>query len=240
MGEAREHSQERRRELLQKVPLFSGLAPERLEALVDATSTKRLAAREPLFHQDDPAAQVYVVASGRLKVVATSKEGDDVLLAILDEGEVVGELPMLTGGRRTASVVALEPCELLALARRDFLRFLREQPEAAIELMVVLAERLVRISEFAEDTLFLALPARLAKKLLHLAERFGTESAGGGVRIGLRLSQSELADLVGATRESVNKQLRTWSGDGILRVERGELTILDTARLEHYAGLVAR
>ncbi|MEB2343819.1 MAG: Crp/Fnr family transcriptional regulator [Deltaproteobacteria bacterium] len=239
MGEAREHSQERRRELLQKVPLFSGLAPERLEALAGATTTRRLASREPLFHRGDAAAQVYVVASGRLKVVATSKEGGDMVLAILDEGEVVGELPMLTGGRRTASVVALEPCELVALARRDFLRFLREQPEAAVELLVVLAERLVRISEFAEDTLFLAVPARLAKKLLHLAERFGSE-AGSGVRIGLRLSQSELADLVGTTRESVNKQLRAWSGDGILRMERGELTILDPARLEHFAGLVAR
>jgi CRP-like cAMP-binding protein len=229
-------AQERRRELLQKVPLFSGLAPERLEVLVGATTTRRLASREELFHKGDPAAQVYVVASGRLKVVTTSVDGDEVLFAIVDEGEVVGELPMLTGGHRTASVVALEPCELLALARRDFLRFLREQPEAAIELMVVLAERLVRISEFAEDALFLALPARLAKKLLHLAERYGEES-GQGTRIDLRLSQGELADLVGTTRESVNKQIRAWTEDGIVRMERGEVTILDADRLGHFAGL---
>lgn len=230
--------QERRRGLLQKVPLFSGLGPERLEALVVATTTRRLAAREELFHKGDAAAQVYVVASGRLKVVSTSAEGDEVLLAILDEGEVVGELPMLTGGRRTASVAALEPCELLALARRDFLRFLREQPEAAIELMVVLAERLVRITEFAEDTLFLALPARLAKKLLHLAERYG-EQGPRGTRIDLRLSQGELAELVGTTRESVNKQIRAWTGDGIVQMERGEVTILDPDRLERFAGLAA-
>lgn len=229
---------ERRRDLLQKVPLFAGLAPERLEALAEVTTTKRLRAREELFHKGDPAAQVYVVASGRLKVVTTSSEGDEVLFAILDEGEVVGELPMLTGGHRTASVVALEPCEMLVLSRRDFLRFLREQPEAAIELMVVLAERLVRISEFAEDALFLALPARLAKKLLHLAERYGEEAAPG-TRIGLRLSQGELADLVGTTRESVNKQIRAWTEDGVLRMERGEVTILDADRLERFAGLVA-
>ena len=229
---------ERRRGLLQKVALFSGLAPERLEALTEVTTTKRLAAREELFHKGDAAAQVYVVASGRLKVVTTSSEGDEVLFAILDEGEVVGELPMLTGGRRTASVVALEPCELLALARRDFLRFLREQPEAAVELMVVLAERLVRISEFAEDALFLALPARLAKKLLHLAERYGVDG-GEGTRIDLRLSQGELADLVGTTRESVNKQIRAWTEDGVLRMERGEVTILDAERLERLAGFVA-
>jgi CRP/FNR family cyclic AMP-dependent transcriptional regulator len=229
-------TRDRRLALLQKVPLFAGLAAERLEALTEVTTTKRLAAREELFHKGDEAAQVYVVASGRLKVVTTSVEGDDVLFAILDEGEVVGELPMLTGGRRTASVVALEPCELLTLARRDFLRFLRDQPEGAIELLVVLAERLVRVSEFAEDTLFLALPARLAKKLLHLAERYGAEGAGG-TRIDLRLSQGELADLVGTTRESVNKQIRAWTEDGIVRMDRGEVTILDADRLERFAGL---
>jgi CRP/FNR family transcriptional regulator, cyclic AMP receptor protein len=231
-------AQERRRALLQKVPLFANLAPERLDALVEVTTTRRLAGREELFHKGDPAAQVYVVASGRLKVVTISADGDEVLFAIVDEGEVVGELPMLTGGRRTASVVALEPSELLALARRDFLRFLREQPDAAVELMVVLAERLVRVSEFAEDTLFLALPARLAKKLLHLAERYGVEQ-DSGLRIDLRLSQGELADLVGTTRESVNKQIRAWADDGVLRMERGEVTILDHERLERFAGLVA-
>lgn len=229
---------ERRRGLLQKVPLFSGLAPAQLEALVDATTTRRLGAREELFHKGDEAAQVYVVASGRLKVVTASAEGDEVLLAILDEGEVVGELPLLTGGRRTANVVALEASELLALARRDFLRFLRDRPEAAIELMVVLAERLVRITEFAEDALFLALPARLAKKLLHLADRYG-EAGDGGTRIDLRLSQGELADLVGTTRESVNKQIRAWSEIGIVRMERGEITILDPQRLERFAGLAS-
>jgi CRP/FNR family cyclic AMP-dependent transcriptional regulator len=229
---------ERRRGLLQKVPLFSGLAPDRLEVLVEATTTRRLGAREELFHKGDEAAQVYVVASGRLKVVTTSAGGDEVLLAILDEGEVVGELPLLTGGRRTANVVALEASELLALARRDFLRFLRDRPEAAIELMVVLAERLVRITEFAEDALFLALPARLAKKLLHLADRYG-EAGAGGTRIDLRLSQGELADLVGTTRESINKQIRAWSETGIVRMERGEITILDAGRLERFAGLAS-
>lgn len=228
-------AQDRRRQLLRKVPLFAGLAAEQIEALVDATTTRRLAAREELFHKGDPAAQVYVVASGRLKVVSASAGGDEVLLAILDEGEVVGELPMLTGGTRTASVVALEACELLALARRDFLRFLRDRPEAAVELMVTLAERLVRITEFAEDTLLLGLPGRLAKKLVHLAERYGAPDPDG-VRIGLQLSQGELAELVGTTRESVNKQIRAWSRAGIVRMERGQVTILDAQRLERFAG----
>jgi CRP-like cAMP-binding protein len=231
-------TQERRRELLGKVPLFAGLAPERLAALSQVATTRRLAPREELFHKGDPASQVYVVASGRLKVATTSAEGDEVLFAIMDEGEVVGDLPMLTGGRRTASVVALEDCELLAIARRDFLRYLREHPEAAIELMVVLAERLVRISEFAEDVLFLSLPARLAKKLLHLGERYGAEIPEG-TRIGLKLSQGELADLVGTSRESVNKQMQAWRKEGVVSMEQGEITLLDAQRLEQLAGLVA-
>jgi CRP-like cAMP-binding protein len=228
----------RRRELLQKVPLFAGLAEDRLDALTAVTTTRRLAAREELFHKGDPAAQVYVVASGRLKVGSTSSEGDEMLFAILDEGEVVGELPLLTGGRRTASVSALEPCELLVLDRRDFLRFLREQPAAAIELMVVLAERVVRISEFVEDALFLALPARLAKKLLNLCERYGSEAAEG-VRIDLKLSQGELADLVGTSRESVNKQIRAWTDEGVVQMHRGEITVLKPRVLERLAGLVS-
>ena len=228
----------RRRQLVERVPLFARLGPEQLDALAGVATTRRLGAREELFHKGDPAAQVYVVASGRLKVATTSLSGDDVTFNLLGEGEVVGELPLLTGGRRTGTVSALEPSELLVLERRDFLRFLREQPEAASALLVVLAERLVRISEFVEDTIFLKLPARLAKKLLHLAESYGEEGKEGTL-LQLRLSQGELADLVGTSRESVNKQIRAWTEEGVLRMERGSITILRRTTLEQLAGLVA-
>ena len=228
----------RRRRLVERVPLFARLAPEQLDALATVATTRRLAAREELFHKGDPAAQVYVVASGRLKVATTSRHGDDVTFNLLGEGEVVGELPLLTGGRRTGTVSALEPSELLVLERRDFLRFLREQPEAASALLVVLAERLTRISEFVEDTIFLKLPARLARKLLHLAESYGEEGKEGTL-LQLRLSQGELADLVGTSRESVNKQIRAWTEEGVLRMERGAITILHRNTLERLAGMVA-
>jgi len=228
----------RRRALLEKVPLFARLEPDQLDTLAGVATTRRLAVREELFHKGEPAAQVYVVASGRLKVTSTSRAGDDVVLNLLDVGEVVGDLPLLTGGRRTATVTALEPTELLVLERRDFLRFLRERPEAASAMLVVLAERLVRISEFVEDTVFLNLPARLAKKLLLLADSYG-EPSGEGVQLGLRLSQGELADLVGTSRESVNKQIRAWTEEGVVRMERGTITLLQPAALEQLAGLVS-
>jgi CRP-like cAMP-binding protein len=226
-----------RRELIQKIPLFARLAAAQLEALVAATTLRRLGTREPLYHKGDPAAQVYVVVSGRLKVTSTSKEGDEVVLNLLDAGEVVGELPLLVGGQRTASVTALEPTELLVLERREFLRFLREHPDAAVELLAVLAERVVRLSEYVEDTVFLGVAARIAKKLLLLAEQFGDED-DASVRVALRLSQGELANFVGTSRETVNKQIRAWSEDGILDMESGSITIHKRDELERLAGLV--
>ena len=121
------------------------------------------------------------------------------------------------------------------LDRRDFLAFLKSHPDASIKLLSVLANRLKRVSELVEDTLFLNLPVRLAKKLLHYASIYG-EPAGGGLRIALRLSQEEWGDLVGATRESINKQLRAWTDAGLISSENGYLLIQDTAALEKLAG----
>lgn len=229
---------ERRRASIERVPLFARLTPDQLDVLAGATTTRRLQAREVLFHKGDPAAQVYVVASGRLKVSSTSSEGDDVVLNLLDAGEVVGELPLLVGGQRTATVTALEPSELVVLDRREFLRFVREHPEAAVELLAVLGERVVRLSEYLEDTIFLGVGARIAKKLLLLADQFGGEGEDG-VRVELRLSQGELASFVGTTRETLNKQIRAWGEAGIVHMESGSITIHRREELERLAGLLS-
>lgn len=232
---ARPDDRDRRRALLERVALFSRLEPAQLDALASATTTRRLAAREELFHKGDVAAQVYVVASGRLKVTSTSSDGDEVVLNLLDAGEVVGELPLLVGGERTANVSALEPTELVVLERREFLRFLREHPDASVALLAVLGERVVRLSEYLEDTIFLGVAARIAKKLLLLAEQFGEES-DDGVVVSLKLSQGELANYVGTTRETVNKQIRAWTDEGIVRMDAGSITIRDRDALERLSG----
>lgn len=229
---------ERRRASIERVPLFARLAPEQLDVLASATTTRRLAAREVLFHKGDSAAQVYVVASGRLKVSSTSSGGDDVVLNLVDVGEVVGELPLLVGGQRTATVTALEPSELVVLDRREFLRFVREHPEAAVELLAVLGERLVRLSDYLEDTIFLGVGARIARKLLLLADQFGGEDPDG-VRVSVRLSQGELASFVGTTRETLNKQMRAWAEAGVVDMESGSITIHRREELEQLAGLIA-
>lgn len=231
-----EDARDRRRAMIERVALFARLEPAQLDALAAASSTRRLAAREELYHKGDVASQVYVVSSGRLKVTSTSAEGTEMVLNLLDAGEVVGELPMLVGGQRTATIVALEPSELVVLERREFLRFLREHPESAVTLLAVMAERVVRLSEYLEDTIFLGVGVRIAKRLLSLAEQFG-EEVGGGLVVSVRLSQGELASYVGTTRETVNKQIRAWTEAGVLSMEAGSITIHRVAELERLAGL---
>ena len=224
----------RRRELLAKVPLFAGLAPRELEALAGLTRSRALAPREELFHKGDPGNHVYAVVEGTLKVVTTSEAGDDVVFNLVTAGEVIGEIAALCQAERTATLVALTDCELLALDRRDLFAFLRAHPDASLELMVVLARRVRSLSELVEDTLFLNLPVRLAKKLVAFAGSHG-ESVPGGVRIGLKLSQEEWGDLVGATRESINKQMRAWTDQGTIRVDHGFVVILRLEALEQLA-----
>lgn len=215
---------ERRRALLARAPLFARLDERELDSLLAVARARRVAAREELFHKGDQGSQLYLILSGRLKAMTTSAEGDDVVFSIMGPGEVFGEMGLLAGGRRTATIVALDAAELLVMDRRDFLPVLRSQPEVAIKLLEVLAERTRRVSELVEDTHFLNLPIRLAKKLTSLAARYGIQ-VEDGVRIDLKLSQTELGDLVATTRESVNKQVREWTQQGVLSMSGGYVTI---------------
>jgi len=223
--------------LLANVGLFSDFSVKQLEAVSRVARTKALKRREELFHKGDDGGEIYVVARGKLKALTTSLDGDDVVFSILGPGEVYGEVALLGATPRTATVVAIEDCQLLVIGRRDFMSFLRTDPEVSVKLLSVLAMRLKRVSELVEDTLFLNLPLRLAKKLLSLSRAYGN-STPDGVRIDLKLSQEEWGDLVGTTRESINKQIRKWTDDGIIRVDDGYVVIVNPVELEKLAGAV--
>ncbi len=229
-------SSESKRELLGRTPLFSGLGARELDALAPAARVVAFKPREELFHKGDEGTQLYVVVRGKLKALTTSSEGDDVVFNILGPGEVIGEVAVLGEARRTATVTAIDACELLVLDRRDFLAFLRRNPEISVKLLALFAERLKRVSELVEDTLFLNLPIRLAKKIGYYANSYGKKEEGGAIRIHLKLSQEEWGDLVGATRESINKQLRAWSDEGLIRVDKGYVIIERPDELERLAG----
>ena len=230
-------STEQKREHLGNVSLFSELEPKAIDALARVARTVSLEKRQQLFHKGDAGSTVYVVASGKLKALTTSDEGDDVVFSILGGGEVLGEVALLGGSPRTATVTAIEPAELIMLDRRDFLAFLKSHPEVSIKLLEVLAQRVMRISEFVEDTLFLNLPLRLAKKMLDLARLYG-EQTDAGIRLDLKLSQEEWGDLVGATRESINKPVRAWVEEGIVELDRGYFVIKKKDELEKLAGAI--
>lgn len=228
-----------RRKILRGVTLFSRLGESDIDAIATVATTKRLAERDELFHKGDEGRQLYVVASGRLKVITTSDMGDDLIFCLVDPGEVIGEVALLIDRERTATVVAMKPSELIVIDRRDFQQLLRTRPEVAMSMLAVLAERLARISEFVEDTQFLNLPVRLAKKVIELAHRHGRpDEKGKRIELDVKLSQEEWGDLVGTTRESINKQFREWAESGLISAERGRFVLLDRVAMEKLADCV--
>jgi CRP/FNR family cyclic AMP-dependent transcriptional regulator len=226
-----------RADLLRRVEIFAELDDRELGLLLEATTTKRLEAKETLFHKGDTGNQLYGVLSGRLKVLATSSEGKEVVFSLSGPGDVIGEVALMDSEPRSATVAALEPSELLTLHRRDLLPFLERHPKVAIHMASVMAQRVRALSQHTEEAQFMPLHSRMAKKLLRLSEVYGKESADGGVDIDIRLSQQDLADLVGTTRESVNKQLRTWEEQGLVRLKRARIAVLDEDALSEISDL---
>ncbi len=219
------------RSILANAGIFEGLDSAQIDALARMAVRKTYRTREIVLRKGDPAMQMYVIAKGRLKAITAGAEGRQAALSIMGPGEVFGEVALLDGEPRSATITALEPCELIILNRNDFYHFLERNPSAAIGLLQVLARRLRRLSERVEDSTFLEIPGRLAKALVRLAQRYGRD-VGDGTRIELKLSQQELGDLVGATRESVNKQLRAWQSDGLLEQEKGRVILKDVEAFE--------
>jgi CRP/FNR family cyclic AMP-dependent transcriptional regulator len=228
------HAMEDRKRVLSQLDLFAGLGDRELSEISLITKRRRLRAGEALFHKGDEGGDIYVIVSGRLKAYATGPDGDDVVFRYMGAGEVVGELGAFVEGKRTASTVAVEDCELLMIQKRDLIPLLRHQPEISIRLLGVLAARTIKLSESLEDNNFRPVSARLAKCLLSFADRWPEPGKNGAVRIRLRLPQGELGDLVGATRESVNKLIRQWTVEGILEMHDGAVTIKNRAALEKW------
>lgn len=214
------------RDILSRNFLFSQLSPKELDDLLRFASTRRLPARQEVFHKGDSGTQLFAILDGRVKVETSSITGKALVFRVLEPGQTFGEMALLDGGARSATISTLEPCELLVIERRDFRDFLRHSPAVYDKLLVALTARVRDLSELLEDATFLPVAARLAKRLLVLARTFGRESEDGTV-IDLRLSQGELSNLVGATREAVNKQLRAWEDAGLVALEEGHVVLRD-------------
>lgn len=211
--------------------LLRHLPADDLARLETFAKTRTYGVNEPVFLKGDPARGMMAVTRGRVRISSYSADGREVVLNVINPGEVFGEIALIDGGERTADAVAMEETELKVLERRDFLPFLERNPELCIQLLKVMCNRLRRTSEQLEDFSFLDLRARLAKRLLDLAAVYGEDDAKGGTRIALTLSQRVIGAMMGTSREAVNKQLRAWQDDGLIRLGRNSVTLLDAERL---------
>ncbi len=225
------------REFLAKHDLLGHLTPEELDRLLAPARVERLDEGRVLFRKGDPGDRLYVVLAGRISIGTTSEEGKEVVFNVLGRGEVFGEIALLDGKARTADATAMAECHLLVLDRSDFMPFLESHPEVAARLIAVLCERVRWVSESYEDALFMDLPARLAKRLLRLAESYGEPAEESAIRIEFPLSQQELAKMAGVSREAVNKVMRAWQTQGLIAHDHSHVTILDEPRLKRLVEL---
>jgi CRP/FNR family cyclic AMP-dependent transcriptional regulator len=216
--------------LLARVPFFASLGEAELQALAAACRTRTFKRGEVLFHEGDPGSALYIVRSGQVKIVVMADTGDETILIVLGPGECLGELSLVDGAPRSATAVALDRVEALVLYREGFLAVLKQSPSAALAVMSGLAGMVRRLTVQVQDAAALDVPGRLAKKLLELADRHG-QVTPEGVRIALRLTQQELAQMVGATRVSVNQHLGGFQDRGILTMDREGITLLQPEQL---------
>lgn len=213
-----------------QVSLFSTLDPDALRELASAARRRGFRAGEVIFHRDDSGQVLYVIREGKVKICINSPDGHEVVLAVFGPGDYFGELALLDGQPRSASAVAIDLVEVYALQRSDFINIVIHHPRIAIQVMNVLSQRLRQTDAMIEDLLFLDVHGRVAKKLLDLADLHGVRTVDG-VRIDMKLTQSDLAALVGASRESVNKVLGYFVDKHFISTEKRKITILRLAEL---------
>jgi CRP/FNR family transcriptional regulator, cyclic AMP receptor protein len=220
---------------LARLPLFHGLSTADLGLVAAAVRPVRFPAGAAVLTSEQPGEVAYVVQSGTLRVSVARADGSEAILALLGPGEVVGELALLDRAGRSADVVALEAATLLWLDRTTYLRLRDRNPLLGDNLAALLARRLRLANQQILALATLDVPGRVARQLLALAEAYGEPDSFGGVRISLRLTQSDLAGLVGATRVRVNQALGGFKRRGHLIEDRQHrVTLLDPAALEDY------
>ncbi len=219
------------REALLACGLFGHADDQTLDALTAALRIRRFRKAETVFHQGDPGNGLFIVASGSVKVVLPSDEGaEPAIVAILGAGEFFGELALLDGAPHSATIVAVEPTETLLLQRDAFLGLIDTQPELRRALLASLAAEIRRLTGHVEDLHFLDLPGRLASRIVRLAVNAQPDD-DGTLKIPWPYTQSELAGMIGGSRQSVNRLLSDLTDEGLVRVERVCLVVIDVDRL---------
>jgi CRP-like cAMP-binding protein len=229
------YSPEIRRELLAKHFLLREADPKTLDQLTAASVVVSYGNRQRIFDKGDDGDRLLGVLAGQVRIYVISSEGRELIMNVIMPGELFGEISLIDGKPRSASAVAVGETDLLHIKRADLQSLLQKNSELCFKFMSVLCERVRWTSGLLEDASLLDLPARLAKRLLNLAEGVG-EKEGDAIRIGVKLSQTDLGNMLGVTREAVNKQLREWKKDGIVDMTDGQVLIQDPKMLARLVG----
>jgi len=211
-------------QFIKQVSLFQSLNHDDIENLAGSLRLQSLKKGEVLFRKGSEGNALYIIKKGSIKIVVSSKLGDEVILVVFFEGDFFGEMSLLDGMPRSADAVALESAELLVLDGRDFLTFLKGNENAIRSILCSLSLRLRKTDDLLEDTCFLNISARFAKKLVELAEHHGRKEENSTL-IDLDLTQKDLANMIGATRESINKELRTLREKGLVCTKESSIRI---------------
>lgn len=223
-------------ENLADVPLFADLKPAEREWIASHIHRRRFRADTTIILRGAPGVALYILLSGRVKVLLESLDGRDTIVAVLHPGDLVGELALLDGAECCADVITLEPVEALVMTRADLLECIREVPQIAMNMLGTLAARLRRANELIHTMATLDAQGKVARQLLTLAELNGVPSPGG-VRIDLRVHQSELASSLGVTRETVARALASFRRQGWITTEKGQqITLLRQDQLARRCG----
>lgn len=216
--------------VLAQSPLFAALDAQGATALRDSLQERSFTKGEVIFHEGEPGDHLYLILSGKVKLGQGSSDGRESLMAILGPGEMFGELSLFDPGLRTSTAAALTEATMLALGNDQLMPLLDGRSEVAAALLQALARRLRRTNEAMADLVFTDVPGRVAKALMDLGEKFGTLTPEG-LLVKHDMTQEELAQLVGASRETVNKALAEFGNRGWIRLESRQVMIMDVERL---------
>lgn len=219
-------------EALKNVPFFAKLSPEELRDLAERLVPRRFGSGQVIFHLGDPGGLLYIITEGTVKISNATPDGQEALLAILGAGDFFGELALLDDAPRSATAEALQSTQTVTLHRDEFIHFLGENPEFAYHVLQTLARRIRHLNDQINDVFFLDLNGRLARALLNLSYRHGRKT-GEGTVIDIALTQTDLAEMTGATRVSINKTLGRFRRAKWVDVKGRQITVLDERSLRN-------
>lgn len=215
---------------LSQIPIFQKLTPPELERLRGIVKRTRFPRDTVMFFQGDPSDSLHLILSGSVKVYQTSEQGRQRILKILGPREIVGELAMLDGQPRSATVAALDDTATVSISRRDFEKFVAERPEFLWKVVESLCEKVRHVSGEMMEMSFREVPYRLLRALAQLCEQH-RQASPEGTRIAIRLTSADLAGMVGTSRENVSRLLAQFQEEGLVRMERGQLVVPDAKAL---------